>query len=217
MPLCQELAQIIINDRAFYDLPRKFNIAYDGGGLIGTVEDTNDIGAKAVKVGDEVFFRIALGGATGHKAFARDLGVLVEPAELNKVVMRAGAGVHRERQSQRPQESAAQAPARELDARAVPRRDREAARISAPARAAEDAPAMRYAGQDLPHSHVGVFPQKQPGLNYVGVALPGGADHAEADACASRISRISTAPAKSGSRSGRTSSSRMCRMPTWRR
>ena len=49
MPLCQELAQIIINDRSFYDLPRKFNIAYDGGGLIGTVEDTNDIGAKAVK------------------------------------------------------------------------------------------------------------------------------------------------------------------------
>ncbi len=44
------LAQIIINDRSFYDLPRKFNIAYDGGGLIGTVEDTNDIGVKAVKV-----------------------------------------------------------------------------------------------------------------------------------------------------------------------
>ena len=46
MPLCHEIAQIIINDRAFYDLPRKFNIAYDGGGLIGTVEDTNDIGAR---------------------------------------------------------------------------------------------------------------------------------------------------------------------------
>lgn len=86
MPLCQEMGQIIINDRAFYDLPRKFNIAYDGGGLIGTVEDTNDIGCKAVKVGDEVFFRIALGGATGHKAFARDLGVLVKPSELNRVV-----------------------------------------------------------------------------------------------------------------------------------
>src|SRR4051812_47501061 len=36
MPFCQQLAQIIINDRSFYDLPRKFNIAYDGGGLIGT-------------------------------------------------------------------------------------------------------------------------------------------------------------------------------------
>src|SRR3974390_3143993 len=31
LPLCQDLAQLIINDRSFYDLPRKFNIAYDGG------------------------------------------------------------------------------------------------------------------------------------------------------------------------------------------
>src|SRR5439155_356763 len=84
LPLCQELAQIISHDRSFYDLPRKFNIAYDGGGLIGTVEDTNDIGARAVKVGEDVFFRLAVGGATGHKSFARDLGVLVPPGELNK-------------------------------------------------------------------------------------------------------------------------------------
>src|SRR5690349_23234062 len=50
LPFVQQLAQIIINDRAFYDLPRKFNIAFDGGGLIGSVEDTNDIGVKAVKI-----------------------------------------------------------------------------------------------------------------------------------------------------------------------
>src|ERR1019366_6534333 len=87
MPFCHQIGQIIINDRSFYDLPRKFNIAYDGGGLIGTVEDTNDIGAKAVRVGEEALFRIALGGATGHKAFARDLGVLVSPSQLNKVVV----------------------------------------------------------------------------------------------------------------------------------
>lgn len=87
LPFCQDLAQIIINDRSFYDLPRKFNIAFDGGGLIGTVEDTNDIGAKAVVVEGEVLFRISVGGATGHKAFARDLGVFVKPAELNQVVV----------------------------------------------------------------------------------------------------------------------------------
>jgi len=87
LPFCQGLAQIIINDRSFYDLPRKFNIAFDGGGLIGTVEDTNDIGLKAVKVGEEILFRVALGGATGHQSFARDLGVLVKPAELNKVIV----------------------------------------------------------------------------------------------------------------------------------
>src|ERR1043165_6627162 len=36
MPYVQELGQIIINDRSFYDMPRKFNIAFDGGGLIGS-------------------------------------------------------------------------------------------------------------------------------------------------------------------------------------
>ena len=130
-----ELAQIIINDRSFYDLPRKFNIAYDGGGLIGTVEDTNDIGVKAVKVGDEIFFRIALGGATGHKAFARDLGVLVQPAEINKVVVALVRVLHRQRQSRRPQEGAAQASARKMDARAISRRDGKAARPASSQRA----------------------------------------------------------------------------------
>lgn len=86
-PFVQQIGQIIINDRSFYDLPRKFNIAYDGGGLIGSVEDTNDIGVKAVKIGDEILFRVALGGATEHKSFARDLGVVVPPAEINKVVV----------------------------------------------------------------------------------------------------------------------------------
>ncbi|HWN94544.1 MAG TPA: NirA family protein, partial [Methylomirabilota bacterium] len=50
LPLCNELAQIIANDRSLYDLPRKFNVAFEGGGLIGTVEDTNDIGLKAVRI-----------------------------------------------------------------------------------------------------------------------------------------------------------------------
>ena len=34
--------------------------------------------------------------------------------------------------------------------------------------------ALDYRSQDLPHSHVGVYPQKQRGLNYVGVAVPVG-------------------------------------------
>src|SRR5437867_1611091 len=94
LPFVNELAQIIIHDRSFYDLPRKFNIAFDGGGLIGSVEDTNDIGVKAMKIDEGVegiapgiYFRIALGGATGHQAFARDLGVLVKPEEILKVVV----------------------------------------------------------------------------------------------------------------------------------
>jgi len=38
LPYCREIGQQIINHRDFYNLPRKFNIAFDGGGLIGSVE-----------------------------------------------------------------------------------------------------------------------------------------------------------------------------------
>ena len=37
-----------------------------------------------------------------------------------------------------------------------------------------DPAAIQYPGQNLPHSHVGVYAQKQKGLNYVGVAIPVG-------------------------------------------
>lgn len=198
MPFCQKMAQIILNDRSFYDLPRKFNIAYDGGGLIGTVEDTNDVGAKAVKVGDEIFFRIALGGATGHKAFARDLGVLVKPEELNKVLaaivrVYIAHGNRGDRKKARLKHllekwtleqylgetekllgfSLARAPEEKLEIR--PDGGRGAARPSTNHRDSP-LPPRGAANQksEIPHSHVGVYPQKQKGLNYVGVAIPVG-------------------------------------------
>jgi ferredoxin-nitrite reductase len=172
-PLCQQLAQIIINDRSFYDLPRKFNIAFDGGGLIGTVEDTNDIGAKAVKLGDEILFRLALGGATGHQAFARDLGVLVPPAELNQVIVALVRvfivnGNRNDRKRARLKHL--------LESWSLEKYLAEAEKLLGRQlrRAPLDPGAIQYPGQKLPHSHIGVYPQKQQGLNYVGVAMPVG-------------------------------------------
>jgi ferredoxin-nitrite reductase len=77
----------ILNDRSLTGLPRKFNVAFDGGGTIPALEDTNDIGFQAVEVAEGfglapgIRFRLALGGITGHKDFARETGVLVEPAQ----------------------------------------------------------------------------------------------------------------------------------------
>src|SRR5438309_15168 len=85
-PLGLDLYHAILNHRELYGLPRKFNIAFDGGGGIASLEDTNDIGFSAVRVGpgkampEGVYFRLAVGGITGHGDFARDLGVLVAPA-----------------------------------------------------------------------------------------------------------------------------------------
>ncbi len=172
MPLCHQLGQIIINDRSFYDLPRKFNVAFDGGGLIGTVEDTNDIGAKAVKIGGEIFFRLAVGGATGHKAFARDLGVLVKPAELNKVIVALirvyiANGNRGDRKKARLKHL--------LETWSLEKYLGEAEKILGSR--LQKAPAdlkVEYGDAKLPHSHIGVYAQKQRGLNYVGVAMPVG-------------------------------------------
>ena len=173
LPFVNRIAQTIINDRSFYDLPRKFNIAYDGGGLIGSVEDTNDIGVKAVKVGDEVLFRIALGGATGHKAFARDLGVVVPPAEINKVVV-AILRVYIERGCRTNRKKARLKHLLETMSLADYLTEVEKKLGKQLRKEPYDAAQVRWAHQELPHSHVGDFPQKQRGLNYVGVAVPVG-------------------------------------------
>ncbi len=195
LPIVHELGQYIINHREFYDLPRKFNVAVHGGGPIPTVEDTNDIGWRAVRViapgttavpaprpGDVVtdrvpagvYFRCALGGATGHKAFARDIGVLVPPAEivaatvaLLRVYIANGNRTDRKRARLKhlletwslDQYLAA---AEKLLGRELIRVPSDAAPVETPT-----APAAA-------HPQVGVFPQRQPGLNWVGVAVPVG-------------------------------------------
>lgn len=77
----------ILNDRSLYGLPRKFNVGFDGGGIIPVLEDTNDIAFTAVTVDEGggveagVWFRLGIGGITGHEDFARYGDVYVRPAE----------------------------------------------------------------------------------------------------------------------------------------
>ena len=182
LPYTLELGQIIINHREFYDLPRKFNIALDGGGLIGSLEDTNDIGLQAVLVKEPqgtvpagVYFRVALGGATGHKAFARDLGVLVRPEELLRVTaalvrVYLANGNRGDRKKARLKHL--------LETWSLDRYLEATEKLLGfkLLRTPADLPLVtsRRESPPPPHSHVGVYPQSQPGLNYVGVAVPVG-------------------------------------------
>ncbi|GIW96722.1 MAG: ferredoxin--nitrite reductase [Pirellulaceae bacterium] len=90
LPYARRMHHYLLNHRELYGLPRKFNIAFDGGGRIASLEDTNDIGFQAVRVPDAaaddtlpagIYFRLTLGGITGHRDFARDTGVVVSPDE----------------------------------------------------------------------------------------------------------------------------------------
>ena len=81
----------ILNDRSLYGLPRKFNVGFDGGGIIPVLEDTNDIAFTAVTVHEGagvdsgVWFRLGIGGITGHEDFAKYGNVYVKPDEATAV------------------------------------------------------------------------------------------------------------------------------------
>ena len=86
-PYCRAMHHHILNHRELNGLPRKFNIAFDGGGRISALEATNDIGFSAVLPKNDgplpalPYFRMLLGGITGHQDFARDTGVMLKPEE----------------------------------------------------------------------------------------------------------------------------------------
>ncbi len=86
-PLARQMHHHILNHRELNGLPRKFNIAFDGGGRISALEGTNDIGFCAVlpkndgPLPSRPYYRMLLGGITGHEDFARDTGVMLTADE----------------------------------------------------------------------------------------------------------------------------------------
>src|SRR5262245_59343694 len=176
-PYAREWHFHILNDRALYGLPRKFNVGFDGGGRIAVLEDTNDIGFQAVEVKDGfgvepgVWFRLMLGGITGHRDFARPTGVVVRPSEATKV---ADAVVrlfieHGDRTNRNKARLKYVLDSMGHDAFVAAMEERLGAKL---ARVADDALMPRPAFDRA--AHIGVHAQKQPGLNWIGVVLPVG-------------------------------------------
>ncbi|MGL4242388.1 MAG: NirA family protein, partial [Beijerinckiaceae bacterium] len=174
--LAREWHYHILNDRSLYGLPRKFNVAFDGGGVIPTLEETNDIGFQAVEViggGAEpgIWFRLILGGITGHKDLARDTGVIVRPEECTPVadaVVRVfiDHGNRTDRTKARMKYVLDAWGFEKYIAAVEEKLGRKLQRIEAQ-QLAPRPPFDRAA-------HIGVHPQKQKGLNWVGVAMPVG-------------------------------------------
>jgi len=174
-PYAREWHFHILNERALYGLPRKFNVGFDGAGRIAVLEDTNDIGFQAVEVkpgfGAEpgVWFRLALGGITGHKDFARDTGVMVRPDEATQVanaIVRVyiAHGDRTDRNKARLKYV--------LDAWGL---EKYIAHVEeALGRKLTKVPADAILPRpDFDRSaHIGVHSQKQQGLNWIGVVLP---------------------------------------------
>ena len=180
LPLARALHHEIINRRELFGLPRKFNIAFDGGGRVASLDDTNDIGFRAVLMREAhaddqipagVYFSVTLGGITGHGDFARPTGVLVRPDEC-VAVARAILQVFIEH-GDRTDRSKARLKYL-LDSWGFERFLEEVEKVlGSPLRRAALDRCERPDVEDR-WGHVGFHPQRQPGRFYVGVVLPVG-------------------------------------------
>ncbi|MGV8954430.1 MAG: NirA family protein [Cypionkella sp.] len=176
-PYAREWHYHVLNNRTLHGLPRKFNVAFDGAGKIAALEETNDIGFQAVEivgggaVEPGIWFRLALGGITGHRDFARPTGVYLRPADATKVadaIVRVfiDHGDRTNRDKARLKyllddwgfERFLAAVEEKLGAPLV--------------RVADDLVKERAVPDRL--AHIGVHAQKQAGLNWIGVVLPSG-------------------------------------------
>jgi ferredoxin-nitrite reductase len=170
-PYCRAVHHHILYHRELYGLPRKFNIAFDGGGRVAVLEDTNDIALSAVQVAGRVYFQLGLGGITGHHDFARPTGVIVPPEDAVRVcnaVVRVfiAHGDRTDRTKARLKYV--------LDRMGMPAFLAEVEKeLSEPLLRVDAAEILPPPMQDK-HGHVGVHPQKQHGMNYVGVVCPVG-------------------------------------------
>ena len=176
-PYAREWHFHILNDRSLYGLPRKFNVGFDGAGLIPVLEDTNDIGFQAVQVNEGfpldagVWFRLCLGGLTGHHSFASDTGVIVRPADATMVsdaVVRVfiDHGDRTDRNKARLKYMIEKMGVEKFLALVEEKLGRKLHRAVAGAVAPRPARSRT--------AHIGIHPQKQECLNWIGVAVPVG-------------------------------------------
>jgi ferredoxin-nitrite reductase len=176
-PYAREWHFHILNNRTLYGLPRKFNVGFDGGGIIPVLEDTNDIGFQAVEVIDGhgiepgIWFRLALGGITGHRDFARDTGVVVRPQDATKVsdaVVRVFIE-HGDRTNRNKARLKYVLDAWGFEKFLSAVEEKLGWKLTrAPAEAVKPRPMFDRA------AHIGVRAQKQAGLNWIGVVFPVG-------------------------------------------
>ncbi len=167
-PQVRALHHHILTTRDLFGLPRKFNIALDGGGAVAVLEETNDISLRAARTADgTLMYALGLGGITGHHDFARATGVAVEPRDVVRLcdaILRVfiAHGDRTDRKKARLKylldKWGAQKFLTEVEAvfgRPLPRPN-----------------SLEVAPPGAKHGHVGVHAQKQPGLSYVGVVTP---------------------------------------------
>ena len=169
-PLVEEVHRHFLGNREFSNLPRKFKITVSGCSLYCTGHEINDIGLVALRTPEgEVVFDLWVGGGLGSKErFADRLGAHISPREVVEVTHHICA-IFRDHGNRG---SRGHARLKFLLGEWGPERFRDEL---------EKRLGRKLVDGDAPHvpssdnrAHVGVHPQRQSGLFYIGAATTRG-------------------------------------------
>jgi len=171
-PLARAIAHEVNGNSEFYNLPRKFKITVTGCPVWCSYPEINDIALTAVRAGDAIGYSVRVGGglsADPHLGVKLDACVAEDQAVA---VVRGIVEIFREQQGLR--ESRDRARLKHLFLRENWTAERFLANLKSRlsfelAPGIEDAPP-----DDVFRDHVGVRPQKQPGLYTVGATVLNG-------------------------------------------
>ena len=172
-PIAREFGRIFLGNKEFTNLPRKFNVTITGCREHCTGGETQDISMTPAMSGpdgeESAGFNLAVGGkqGSGGPVVAKPLDAFVRPEEAAEVC----AAIALLFRDHGPRESRSKARLAFLLGEWGAERFRQELESRLLRRLP---PAGRDARGTTHNDHIGVFRQRQPGLNYVGLKTPVG-------------------------------------------
>ena len=168
-PLALEVSHALQANNEFYNLPRKFKISITGCAVWCSYPEINDIGLTAVRRGAEVGYAVRVGGGLSNEPhLGVRLNAFVRPDQAAAVV-RAIAEIFRDQQGLR--ESRDRARLKYLFMKEGWTAERFLDEIEHRIGYKLDPAVEENVPDDILRDHVGIHPQKQFGLSYVGASV----------------------------------------------
>ena len=171
-PLAVEAAHLLTANPEFYNLPRKFKVSITGCPVWCSYPEINDIGLTAVRRGSEVGYAVRVGGGLSKEPhLAVKLNAFVR-ADQAIAVVHGITELFRRQQGLR--ESRDRARMKYLFLKEGWTTDSFLAELESIIGFKLDPAVDEQVPDDVYRDHVGIHPQKQNGLSYVGASVLGG-------------------------------------------
>ncbi len=168
-PVALEIARLLKGNADFYNLPRKFKISATGCRSWCNYPEINDVALTAVERDGEVGFSLHVGGGLSNEPhLAVRLDAFLTPAQA-PLAARAVTEIFRDQMVLR--ESRDRARLKYLFMREGWTAERFLAEVQARAPFPLDPGVPDTPPDDVLRDHVGIHPQRQPGLAYVGASV----------------------------------------------